>query len=153
MGLASVSGNTITIDVIPSARRGEGMGFYGLTINLAMSLAPLVAVAVYGRWGFHAVVTVGFVAALLGCASVGFIRCPQRERAAKPRFSLDRFLLLRALPTAFTYILVAIPYGMVTSFAVLYGKELGVANAGYFFIYMAIWAQGKRLLVAVFCKD
>ena len=35
----SVSGNTITIDVIPSKRRGEGMGFYGLTINLAMSLA------------------------------------------------------------------------------------------------------------------
>ena len=44
MGLTSVSGNTITIDVIPSKRRGEGMGFYGLTINLAMSLAPLVAV-------------------------------------------------------------------------------------------------------------
>ena len=37
MGLTSVSGNTIAIDVIPSARRGEGMGFYGLTINLAMS--------------------------------------------------------------------------------------------------------------------
>ena len=30
MGLTSVSGNTITIDVIPSKRRGEGMGFYGL---------------------------------------------------------------------------------------------------------------------------
>ena len=47
MGMTSVSGNTIAIDVIPSRRRGEGMGFYGLTINLAMSLAPLVAVAVY----------------------------------------------------------------------------------------------------------
>ena len=44
MGLTSVAGNTIAIDVIPSSRRGEGMGFYGLTINLAMSLAPLVAV-------------------------------------------------------------------------------------------------------------
>ena len=49
MGLTSVSGNTITIDVIPSKRRGEGMGFYGLTINLAMSLAPLVAVGLYDR--------------------------------------------------------------------------------------------------------
>ena len=36
MGLTSVSGNTIAIDVIPSSRRGEGMGFYGLTINLGM---------------------------------------------------------------------------------------------------------------------
>ena len=52
MGLTSVSGNTITIDVIPSKRRGEGMGFYGLTINLAMSLAPLVAVGLYDRGRF-----------------------------------------------------------------------------------------------------
>ena len=52
MGLTSVAGNTIAIDVIPSSRRGEGMGFYGLTINLAMSLAPLVAVAIYGKGGF-----------------------------------------------------------------------------------------------------
>ena len=66
MGLTSVSGNTIAIDVIPSARRGEGMGFYGLTINLAMSLAPLVAVVIYDKWGFHPLVLVGLVAAFIG---------------------------------------------------------------------------------------
>ena len=53
MGLTSAARNTITIDVIPSERRGEGMGFYGLTINLAMSLAPLVAVAAYALMAFH----------------------------------------------------------------------------------------------------
>lgn len=56
MGMTSVAGNTIAIDVIPSRRRGEGMGFYGLTINLAMSLSPLVAVFIYDRFGFHPVV-------------------------------------------------------------------------------------------------
>ena len=66
MGLTSVAGNTIAIDVIPSSRRGEGMGFYGLTINLAMSLAPLVAVAIYGKGGFHPVVSIGWAAAFIG---------------------------------------------------------------------------------------
>ena len=61
MGLTSVSGNTITIDVIPSKRRGEGMGFYGLTINLAMSLAPLVAVGLYDRHGFFWIIGVALV--------------------------------------------------------------------------------------------
>lgn len=56
MGLTSVAGNTITIDVIPSERRGEGMGFYGLTINLAMSLAPLVAVTAYAHHGFSSII-------------------------------------------------------------------------------------------------
>ena len=76
MGLTSVAGNTIAIDVIPSSRRGEGMGFYGLTINLAMSLAPLAAVAIYGKGGFNLVVFIGWMAAFIGVGSVCLIRYP-----------------------------------------------------------------------------
>lgn len=146
MGLTSVSGNTIAIDVIPSGRRGEGMGFYGLTINLAMSLSPLVAVAVYGRCGFQMVVLAGLFAALMGVVSVCLIRYPKREKVPRPHFSLDRFILVKALPAALAYILVAVPYGMVTSFAVLYGKEIQVDNPGYFFIFMAIGVGTSRLI-------
>jgi MFS family permease len=146
MGLTSVSGNTITIDVIPSKRRGEGMGFYGLTINLAMSLAPLVAVTVYDRTGFSSVISVGLIAALIGVGSVCLIRYPKRAKMPRPQFSLDRFILMKALPAAISYILVAIPYGMVTSFVVLYGKEIQVANPGYFFIFMAIGVGTSRLI-------
>ncbi len=146
MGLTSVSGNTIAIDVIPSARRGEGMGFYGLTINLAMSLAPLVAVVIYDKWGFHPLVLVGLVAAFIGVGSVCLIRYPKREKMPRPHFSLDRFILVKALPAALAYILVAIPYGMITSFVVLYGKEIEVANPGYFFIYMAVGVGTSRLI-------
>lgn len=146
MGLTSVSGNTIAIDVIPSKRRGEGMGFYGLTINLAMSLAPLMAVAVYGKWGFQLVVWGGLVAACIGVVSVSLIRYPKRERVPRPHFSLDRFLLLKALPAALAYILVAIPYGMITSFVVLYGKDIRIDNPGHFFMYMAVGVGTARLV-------
>lgn len=146
MGMTSVSGNTIAIDVIPSRRRGEGMGFYGLTINLAMSLAPLVAVAVYDRYGFHPLVLVGLAIALVGVGSVCLIRYPKREKVERPPFSLDRFILVKALPTALAYLLSAIPYGMVVSFVVLYGKEINVSNPGYFFIFMAIGVGTARLI-------
>ena len=101
MGLTSVAGNTIAIDVIPSSRRGEGMGFYGLTINLAMSLAPLAAVAIYGKGGFNLVVFIGWMAAFIGVGSVCLIRYPKREKVPRPHFSLDRFILVKALPEAF----------------------------------------------------
>ena len=146
MGMTSVSGNTIAIDVIPSRRRGEGMGFYGLTINLAMSLAPLVAVAVYDRYGFHPLVLVGLAIALVGVGSVCLIRYPKREKVERPPFSLDRFILVKALPTVLAYLLSAIPYGMVVSFVVLYGKEINVSNPGYFFIFMAIGVGTARLI-------
>lgn len=146
MGMTSVSGNTIAIDVIPSRRRGEGMGFYGLTINLAMSLSPLVAVAIYDKYGFHPLVWVGLAIALIGVGSVCLIRYPKREKVERPTFSLDRFILVKALPTALAYLLSAIPYGMVVSFVVLYGKEVNVANPGYFFIFMAIGVGTARLI-------
>ena len=146
MGLTSVSGNTITIDVIPSARRGEGMGFYGLAINIAMSLAPLIAVATYAKQGFNAVVWSSLAFSALGIFSVLFIRYPRREKVKRPPLSLDRFILLKAIPAAITYMFVAVAYGMLLSFVVLYGKEIGVANAGYFFIYMAVGVGLSRLV-------
>lgn len=146
MGLTSVSGNTIAIDVIPSKRRGEGMGFYGLAINLAMSLAPLVAVAVYDHHGFHPLVWLAMGVAFIGVISVCLIRYPRREKMPRPPFSLDRFILIRALPAGLSYMLIAIPYGMVVSFAVLYGKEINVPNPGYFFIFMAIGVGTARLI-------
>lgn len=146
MGVTSVAGNTITIDVIPSKRRGEGMGFYGLAVNLGMSLAPLAAVPLYDWKGFHLLVVVSLAVAFTGVWSVGMIRCPKRERMPRPALSLDRFILLKALPAAFSYILIAIPYGMVLSFVVLYGKEIGVENAGYFFLCMAAGVGTSRLV-------
>ncbi len=146
MGLTSVAGNTITIDVIPSSRRGEGMGFYGLTINLAMSLAPLVAVSLYNYIGFAPIVWIAIAASFLGFCSVSFIVYPKREREKRPSFSLDRFILLDAIPTAISYILVAVPYGMIVSFAVLYGLDIHVENPGYFFIFMAIGVGTSRLV-------
>ena len=54
------------------------MGFYGLTINLAMSLAPLVAVGLYDRHGFFWIIGVALAIALVGIGSVGLIRYPKR---------------------------------------------------------------------------
>lgn len=146
MGMTSVAGNTIAIDVIPSKRRGEGMGFYGLTINLAMSLSPLAALAIYDRYGFHPLVLSGLAIALIGVASISLIHYPKREKMPRPPFSLDRFILVKALPAALAYLLSAIPYGMVVSFVVLYGKEINISNPGYFFIFMAIGVGTARLI-------
>ncbi len=146
MGLTSVAGNTIAIDVIPSQRRGEGMGFYGLTVNLSMSLAPLFAVAFYGAHGFHPLVGVSLALAVAGVFSVSMIQYPKREKVERPSFSLDRFILVKALPAALSYMLVAIPYGMIISFVVLYGREINVPDPGYFFIFFAGGVGVARLV-------
>ena len=121
-------------------------GFMGLTSVSGNTLSPLISVWLYDKYGFHTLVFWGMMTAFLGVFSVSLIRYPQRAKIPRPKFSLDRFILVKALPTALSYILVAIPYGMVVSFVVLYGKEIGVEKASYFFIFMAIGVGMARLV-------
>ena len=47
-GAATVSNSTVAIDVLPASRRAEGIGYYGLSNNLASAISPTVAVLIYG---------------------------------------------------------------------------------------------------------
>ena len=38
-GMVTVGGNTVVIDIMPSSRRGEGLGYYGN--NIAMAVGPM----------------------------------------------------------------------------------------------------------------
>lgn len=46
-GAATVANSTMAIDVLPSSRRTEGIGYYGLSNNIATAIAPSVGIAVY----------------------------------------------------------------------------------------------------------
>ena len=46
-GALTVANSTVAIDVLPSSRRTEGIGYYGLSNNLAMAIAPTVGIFIY----------------------------------------------------------------------------------------------------------
>ncbi len=46
-GIATVSNSTVAIDVLPSSRRAEGIGYYGLSNNVATAISPAVGLWVY----------------------------------------------------------------------------------------------------------
>ena len=48
-GTVTVAGNTIVIDITPSSRRGEALGYYGLANNIAMALGPMIGGFLYGH--------------------------------------------------------------------------------------------------------
>ena len=95
-GAATVSNSTVAIDVSDPARRAEGIGYYGLSNNLAMALAPTTAIWLYGITQNYRTL---FLTALI-CAAVGFaidctLRLPQRQLLRPARkIALDRFFLL-----------------------------------------------------------
>ncbi len=42
-GVVSTANNTIVVDIMPASRRGEGLGYFGVSSNLAMAFGPMLA--------------------------------------------------------------------------------------------------------------
>lgn len=137
-GIATVSANTVAIDIIPSSRRAEGVGYFGVNMNLAMAVAPYFGVQIYEASGFGMLVTAALAMGFLAIATWAFIRVPKRpcNRDHAP-VSLDRFILVKALPILFNQLFLAFGWGTLVAFAVLYGNEVGIPNAGIFFLFLA----------------
>lgn len=137
-GLATVSSNTVAIDIIPASRRAEGIGFFGVNTNIAMAVAPFIAVNIYEARGFHFLISCALVMGFISIIVVAFIKVPPRQKLDEvPPLSLDRFLLIKGLPVLFNQLFISFGWGTLVAFAVLYGKETGVHNAGLFFLFLA----------------
>ncbi len=76
----------------------NGIGFYGLSNNLAMAVAPSAGIWVYGATGdFTLLFWISLGVALLGFWCSTAIRLPYRKPVeGKPHLSMDHFFLTRA---------------------------------------------------------
>ena len=54
-GMVTVAGNTIVIDITPSSRRGEAVGYYGLMNNTAMSFGPMIGLFMHDIYSFETI--------------------------------------------------------------------------------------------------
>ena len=46
-GASTVANSTMAIDVLPSSRRTEGIGYYGISNNIATAIAPTIGIFIY----------------------------------------------------------------------------------------------------------
>ena len=66
-GTTTVSNSTVAIDVLPAERRAEGIGYYGLSNNLATAISPTVGLAIYETLGnYDLIFLLSFLTALTG---------------------------------------------------------------------------------------
>lgn len=146
-GTVTVAGNTIVIDITPSSRRGEAVGYYGLANNIAMALGPMIGLFLHDYysfdeifWGALACCTLGFISALT-------VRTPYKPQLKKDsKISLDRFILIKGIPLGADLLLLSIPYGINTTYVAMYAKSIGIASgSGLFFTCMAAGLAISRL--------
>ncbi len=65
-GMVTVAGNTLVIDITPSSRRGEAVGYYGLMNNTAMSFGPMTGLFMHGICSFETIFLVSLLSGTAG---------------------------------------------------------------------------------------
>lgn len=147
-GMLTTAGNTLVIDVMPSSRRGEGLGYYGVTNNLAMAFGPMAGLFIISSGNYTLLFLTSLITGTVGLILGAMVRAPRRELKENVEFKLsaDRFFLKEGIRACIAFMLLAIPYGMTTSYMALYAKSVGIThNAGLFFTVMAAGLIASRL--------
>lgn len=148
-GAATVANSTVAIDVLPSSRRNEGIGFYGLSNNLAMAIAPSIGIYVYSATdNFELLFWIALILALAGFICASSVKIPQREIIkSKPALSLDHFFLSRAWMMAINVCFFGLCWGVMSNYVAIYGQEkLGITDGtGLFFMILSTGLFVSRL--------
>lgn len=152
MGTVTVANSTVAIDVLPSTRRAEGIGYYGLSNNLATAIAPTVGLLMYQYFHSYDIV---FIIALL-TSGIGLyinstVKLKERIiQTKKCHLSLDRFILLKGWSIGITLACLAFSYGIISTYLAIYGKEElhMTSGTGIFFTILCFGLMTSRIIGA-----
>lgn len=148
-GALTVANSTVAIDVLPSNCRTEGIGYYGLSNNLAMAIAPTIGIFIYKLTNsFELLFWIAFIVALAGLLVDSAVKIPAKELVRnKAKMSLDRFFLLRGWLLGANMVAFGFCFGVLSNYLAIYGKEvMGITGGtGTYFMLCSIGLILSRL--------
>jgi len=142
-GMGSTTLPTMASGIVPVRRLGEGMGYFGLSTSIALSLGPVIGSMLLEKQGFPALVyaTVIVIAVMFPLVyplakkvkAPGPAAVPKAFSAVPEKKGFPKALLLPSVLN----LLMSVTYGGLLSFMNLFGKEAHLANASLFFLFNA----------------
>ncbi len=129
-------------DVLPPARRGAGMGWYGVVYTSTSLYGPALGLWLAQTLGYGAFFGFG---ALLNIACLALALLLTETQAAEHRTApRGRLFSPSARLTMLTFLSLTIPAGAVTAFLALYEKQRHAGDPGIFFaLYGATLLLGR----------
>lgn len=143
-GLSSSCTGDIIAKILPAERRGEGLGYFYLSVTIATAIGPFLGMA-FGRDGnYDMVFSVGLVMYSLALLLSLMLKVPEETLDATQigeahSFSLRNLLQMSAVPLAVTSMVFYFAYSGVLSYISTYAETIDLVEAAMYF-YLAVSA-------------
>lgn len=144
-GMATTATGAMVAEIIPGSRRGEGMGYYVMSTNLAMVIGPFLGLTVMQKLGSSAMFAICIAIACLALTAGLVTHAEEREHSGRVvsifqlKFNPRDLFEFSALPIAVVGGFFSIVYASLLSFVSVYAEELHIGGvASYFFVVYAV---------------
>lgn len=122
----------VIADIVPANRRGEGMGWYGLAMTVAMAAGPLLGTWTLDGYTFSGVFLLAVALTVAALLAVAGPRLPFQRPEVRRKIALYD---PAALPVSLAVVFLTFAYGAVTTFVPLFAVTIDVNPGLYFLVY------------------
>lgn len=147
-GITTISSSTIAVDIIPAAKRGEGIGYFALSTTLGMSVGPVIGLFVLHNFGYTIMFLFIFLASFISLLSAYKLQLPRRLLVKRNLpFELKNIFHRNSILPSLNVLILMTSYGGLLSFIALYGKENEIHNPSLFFLIFAVGIASSRVFL------
>ena len=144
-GITSTATGTIVAKIIPGSKRGEGIGYYGMSIILASALGPFVGIILLQQVEFKTIFLVNLILAVIAF-SISLVvkdpgsKFPEMTGAQEvKRIYIASFLEPKSIPISIVALVVGFSCSIVMAFMSLYAQEIQLEKAAsVYFVVSAV---------------
>lgn len=142
--LASTATGTISASLIPHSRRGEGTGYYGVSIIVASAIGPFLGVMISSNSSVTGNFILCTILAVFSLLAGLFLNVPKLTLTAEQKnemkgFKISNFFELKAIPISITILFMGLAYSSILSYLNLYAGQINLTEVvSFFFIVYAV---------------
>lgn len=143
-GIAGTATATIASSLLPPSKKGEGLGYFMLSVTLATAIGPFIGILLEKSGSFDYVLFFCFSTAVVGFIFSTVLRVPEITLTSEQKnesrgFNLSDFFEKKALSISLICGAVYFCYSTVFAFVNSYAKEINLSDtASFFFVVIAI---------------
>jgi len=141
MGVAGTATGTIVARIVPAERRGEGIGYYNLSLTIAFAAGPFAGMLISRYADFETNLLVCLVSQLFSFAAACCVKptaTSGQTMEPEKRYApwLSAYFESKVVPIGIFLMFIGLCYSGMLSFLSNYVRELHLTEAGSFFFFV-----------------
>ncbi|TWT24756.1 MFS transporter [Planomicrobium sp. CPCC 101110] len=139
--LVTTVAGAIAADLVPPERRGEGLGYYGIAMNLAVVAGPFLALTLQPHVAYRTIFLIFGIIMAVGFFCALSVRAEEKPvvKSEKRKLAFSDFIEIKSLPVASVGFLISFVYASIITFISVYAESLGLLQtASFFFVVYAV---------------